>query len=121
MMPVGSEINETSNLDPEMRMPLSESSALQLRGFVAFQIGEETITLAVIDAIHLEQSLVTVRVMVPAGPGPWQGKTWSLDLKGGTPNKDQVETSKLIARVELEGNRLTTATVELLRPRGVAI
>ena len=124
LVPTGSEAQDFTNLDFEARMPLQEVSALLLGDFVAYELGdagEETVTLGVVDGIHNEQSLVIVRCVAPSGPGPWQRKIWSLAQRDGAPDKDQVSYEKLVARCELENNRLTNASVDLLRSRGVAI
>ena len=117
-------MKDPENLDFETRMPEPEVLSLLPNDFVAFETGEageETATLGALESLHQEQMACTVKLMSPSGPGPWQQKTWNLSQRDGSPIKEQIGFHKLIARCELENNRLTQASVDTLRSRGVAI
>ena len=59
--------------------------------------------------------------VAPTEPGSWQQKSWTLSQWDGAPIREHIGSHKLIARGELENSRLTQATMEILRSRGVAV
>ena len=101
-MPTADEQSNSENSDNETRRPGSEVNCLQSADFAAYEIGkmsEETSTLGVVESVHQEQDVCTVKVMAPTGPGPWRQmqKSWTLSQRDGAPVREQIGFHELIA------------------------
>jgi hypothetical protein len=124
VVPTDAEKLDPRSVDFVSRMPQPEIDALHPGDILAVEVGDvgdESVRMVSLEVMHANQSLCTTRGMVAAGPGPWHHRTWALEMKDGATVQEQHALERLISRVELEGNRLSSASVDLLRSRGVSI
>jgi hypothetical protein len=112
--------------DSEYKLTMSDEdiSVLQIGDLVSYIVdddGDEHVGLLLIEGLHLAQHQVTGRELEAPGPGAWSQRTWAITLENGVPKRGMVPYAKVLAKVELENNRLTGGSLETLRARGVAV
>ena len=73
------------------------------------------------DDTHQEQALVSGRRLQPEEQGSWAKRAWTIEQRTGAAVRGQEAYKDLLCLVELEGGRLTPASLEALRGVGVVI
>ncbi len=105
-------------------MSKQEVESLEVGDSVAVEVGdagEGEVSLGVLESKHEAQASVVCKNLAASGPGPWIAKIWGLEHRGGAVVKTHHPLDRIIARVEMQNNRLSPGSVELLRSRGVGI
>jgi len=111
---------EEEGIGARYSMSEAESKLLQPNDVVVHEEGEDA-ALLVVDFVHQEQKHVTGRKLTASGPGAWSQRVWKVEVTADSTVRGQVTFAQLLCRVELEQNKLTAGSLELMKKTGVIV